>query len=101
LFCLRAVQYVVGDLNQIGSEKEATMQITTSWMEEGVEKGLRLGKEEMVLRLLQKRVGALPTATQRRVQRLSVSQLTELGDALLDFTGPDDLTNWLNRTTPE
>jgi hypothetical protein len=32
------------------------------------------------------------------MQSLSLAQLESLGEALLDFSQPDDLTNWLSRS---
>jgi hypothetical protein len=44
---------------------------------------------------LRRRVGE-PTADQRaQVERLSADELAALGEALLDFTGAEDLERWL------
>ena len=49
----------------------------------------------MVLRLLNRRVGALTPQLQERIQQLSTPQLEDLGEALLDFSAIADLENWL------
>jgi predicted transposase/invertase (TIGR01784 family) len=49
-----------------------------------------------VLRLLSRRVGTLPVNVEAQVQALDLLKLEALGEALLDFTGVDDLTNWLS-----
>jgi predicted transposase/invertase (TIGR01784 family) len=49
-----------------------------------------------VLRLLSRRVGTLPVNVEVQVQALNLLKLEALGEALLDFTGVDDLTNWLS-----
>ena len=49
----------------------------------------------MTLRLLNRRCGPLSEATTAQIQALPVNQLEALADALLDFTGPDDLATWL------
>ncbi|MCG9889943.1 MAG: DUF4351 domain-containing protein [Thermosynechococcaceae cyanobacterium MS004] len=49
----------------------------------------------LVLRLLTRRVGALPSTVEAQVQALELPQLEALGEALLDFAGLDGLTNWL------
>jgi predicted transposase YdaD len=73
-------------------EKEDVMEIVTSWMEEGLQKGQRV----LVLRQLRKRLGGLDEATEARIEAMSTEQLEELGEALLDFSGPDDLAGWLD-----
>ncbi len=49
----------------------------------------------MVLRQLNRRVGALTPQLQERIQQLSTPQLEDLGEALLDFNAIPDLENWL------
>jgi hypothetical protein len=49
----------------------------------------------VTLRLLNRRCGPLSEATTAQIQALPVNQLEALADALLDFTGPDDLATWL------
>jgi len=44
---------------------------------------------------LRKRLGGLDEATEARIEAMSTEQLEELGEALLDFSGPDDLAVWL------
>ena len=72
-------------------EKEDVMEIVTSWMEEGLQKGQRV----LVLRQLRKRLGALDERAESRIEALSAERLEELGEALLDFSSPDDLAIWL------
>lgn len=49
----------------------------------------------LIRRLLNRKVGALSDELQAQIQRLSVTQLEELGEALLDFDGLTDLAHWL------
>jgi hypothetical protein len=44
---------------------------------------------------LRKRLGALDEATAVRIEAFSTELLEDLGEALLDFSGPDDLAAWL------
>ena len=80
-------------------EKEDVMEIVTSWMEEGLEKGRKEGLEKgqrvLVLRQLRKRLGALDERAESHIEALSTERLEELGEALLDFSSPDDLAVWL------
>jgi len=65
----------------------------------GVAKGKAEGKAEgestVILRLLQRRCGPISAATTARIQALPLEKLEALAEALLDFSGPADLTAWL------
>ncbi len=41
--------------------------------------------------------GTVSPELQSQIQELSLAQLEDLGEALLDFTTQADLVNWLNR----
>jgi heme oxygenase len=45
---------------------------------------------------MKRRVGDLSGQVQDRIKSLPVEKLENLGDALLDFAGMEDLTAWLN-----
>lgn len=49
----------------------------------------------MILRQLNRRCGSLTTELQQQIQNLSVEQLEELGEELLDFTSIQNLITWL------
>jgi heme oxygenase len=70
------------------------MQITTSWEEKGIERGLQR-ERSLILRQLTRRVGQLPETILAQVNDLSVEQLEALGEALLDFVDLSDLQAWL------
>jgi Domain of unknown function (DUF4351) len=76
-------------------EQEDVMQIVTSWMEQGIERGIERGERSLILRQLNRRVGALDSVTENQVVNLSLAQLDLLGEALLDFSGMADLQDWL------
>jgi Domain of unknown function (DUF4351) len=63
--------------------------------QEGLQLGLYQGEKLLVLRQLSCRVGTLSPSVVSRVEALSLPQLEMLGEALLDFTGSDDLMTWL------
>ncbi|MGM3305900.1 DUF4351 domain-containing protein [Anabaena sp. WFMT] len=50
----------------------------------------------IVIRLLERRIGAFSQDLQVKINRLSVEDLENLGLALLDFTSVNDLVIWLN-----
>ena len=77
----------------IPEEKEQTLKIVTSWMEEGIEEG----ETRLVLRQLRRRFGTLTEAHEARIRSLNISQLEELADALLDFTQLTDVEAWFQQ----
>jgi predicted transposase YdaD len=62
-------------------------------LREGEEKGEQR-ERSLILRQLTRRVGELPQQWRDRVNRLSLEQLENLGEALLDFQGIGDLETW-------
>jgi enamine deaminase RidA (YjgF/YER057c/UK114 family) len=48
------------------------------------------------MRLLTRRLGEVTPQVQERIQNLSIAQLENLGEALLDFTNVTDLEAWLD-----
>jgi len=63
--------------------------------QEGKQEGIKEGKLELVVRLLERRVGEILPDIESRIRRLSIEQLENLGEAVLDFTSASDLTDWL------
>ena len=49
----------------------------------------------LILRQLVRRLGTIQPETENCIRQLGVEQLEELGDAVLDFNKPSDLTAWL------
>jgi hypothetical protein len=49
------------------------------------------------VRQLNRRLGAVEPQSLDRIRDLSLPQLEELGEALLDFSQVSDLTAWLDR----
>lgn len=68
-------------------------------LQQGLQKGLQQGKQEEALaytiRLLTRRIGTVPSELQEQIQELSISQLEELGEALLAFSNASDLVDYL------
>jgi predicted transposase/invertase (TIGR01784 family) len=73
------------------TQKEAIMQVTTSWEETGIEKGQR----SLLNLLLEQKFGQLTDALNDRISSLSPDKLSALAIALLNFGSIDDLSNWL------
>lgn len=66
-------------------------------IEEGLQQGLQQGKLTSAKKYLTKRLGTIPQNLQGSLDGLSIAQLEELEDQLLDFTQMADLENWLQQ----
>jgi hypothetical protein len=77
-------------------EKEAAMELMTSWEEKGLQQGLQR-EREFILRLLEQQVGTLSKRLQATLKRLPIEQLESLGEAAIHFNDPRDLTRWLRQ----
>jgi hypothetical protein len=68
-------------------------------IQEGEQRGEQRGRQEeglsLILRLLTRRIGSIAPTQETQIRSLSLTQLEDLGEALLDFTQPVDLENWL------
>ncbi len=67
-------------------------------LEQGLQQGLQR-EISLVLRQIKRRFGDLDSAIEVRIRSLSIDQLENLGEALLDFAQPDELLNWLDHNT--
>jgi predicted transposase/invertase (TIGR01784 family) len=65
------------------------------FLQEGRQEGRQEGERSLVLRLLARRIGEVTPEMRSQIQALSLTQLEALGEALLDFTKPDDLDEWM------
>ncbi len=79
------------------AERNAAVEITTSWHQAGRTEGMTQGKETLVVRQLRRRLGTVPAALTARLDTLNPDQLDDLGEALLDFATPADLEDWLTQ----
>ncbi|GAA6615599.1 Rpn family recombination-promoting nuclease/putative transposase [Scytonema sp. NUACC26] len=78
-------------------ETRVYREIKEQGREEGREQGREEGEKSLVLRQLARRVGELPQQVRQRVESLSLEQLENLGEALLDFTSMADLNAWFSQ----
>ena len=63
----------------------------------GRQEGEMIGEARMIMRLLNRRLGSVPTGVSAQIQQLTIPQLEELGEALLDLTSLADLEGWLSQ----
>ncbi|AKE65633.1 putative cytoplasmic protein [Microcystis aeruginosa NIES-2549] len=78
--------------------QEGVMQITTSWMRQGIEQGIEREKT-LILRQLKRKLGEINPALETKIMQLSIDDVEALGEALFDFSAVEDLINWLNTLT--
>jgi predicted transposase YdaD len=78
-------------------EEETRMPYITSVERLGIEQGMQRGEATLVLRLLNRRFGQVTTSVEKQIRQLSVKQLEDLGEALLDFENEADLLHWLSQ----
>lgn len=69
------------------------------WYQQILNEGRQQGKQEeavaMITRLLNRRFGSLSPELQKRLRGLTLEQLEELSEVLLDFTAIAQLETWL------
>ena len=65
--------------------------------ERAKQEGREEGEQRLVIRQLNRRLGEIDASLIERVQELSIEQLENLGEALLDFSSVADLSAWLNQ----
>ncbi len=61
-----------------------------------LQEGEERGERSLILRQLTRRIGELSPEMRSQIQALSLPQLEALGEALLDFTKPEDLDEWMD-----
>lgn len=87
---------------QVEAEKELMMILSQAYLEweqrteqKGRAEGEQVGEARLILRQLTHRLGQVSPEAEAQVRALSLPQLEALGEALLDFSMPDDLGDWL------
>ncbi|ARV61986.1 hypothetical protein BZZ01_28180 [Nostocales cyanobacterium HT-58-2] len=69
-------------------------------LQKGEERGKKKEALELILRQLTRRFGAIEPEIQQQIRSLSITQLEELAEALLDFSSSSDLVNYLANVSP-
>jgi len=89
--------FLLSDIKQTRVYQEAKQE----GRQEGRQEGERAGEARLVLRLLSKRFGKIDDRRVQVINSLTLEQLDDLGEALLDFGELADLDNWLGFTIGE
>jgi predicted transposase/invertase (TIGR01784 family) len=63
----------------------------------GRQEGLLAGEADLILRQLTRKYGTLTPEVNQQIKALTIAELGELGEALLDFMEMSDLKTWLGR----
>lgn len=61
------------------------------------EQAVQSGEQRLITRQLNRRIGEIDAFLVERIRELSIEQLENLGEALLDFSSISDLEAWLNQ----
>ncbi|MBD2772439.1 DUF4351 domain-containing protein [Iningainema tapete] len=69
-------------------------------LQKGEERGKKKEAQALILRLLTRRFAVIEPELEQRIRALSITQLEDLAEALLDFTSQTDLTNYLAAISP-
>lgn len=71
--------------------KEKTMVLSNPWIEEG-----SLNEaQRLTLRQLTRKIGDMSETLEGQIRRMPIENIEDLSEALLDFSQPVDLENWL------
>ena len=65
----------------------------------GEQRGKKQEALQLIMRLLNRRIGNVNSEIQQRINALSTTKLEDLGEALLDFSSQNDLTIWLDNNS--
>jgi predicted transposase/invertase (TIGR01784 family) len=89
--------FTIGDLKQTRVYQDAKQEGWQEGRQEGRQEGELQKAQSLVLRQLTRRLGKLDSRLTEAVEKLEISQLDDLAEALLDFTGVSDLEVWLKK----
>jgi len=81
-------------------DKELIMRLAPFYQRDK-QQARRDGEEHLILRQLNRRFGEIKSSLIEQIQLLSIEQLENLADALLDFSQVADLETWLKQQKPQ
>ena len=91
-FTLEQLMVVVN----ISTEELRHSRAAQELIEEGQADGRRAEAASITLRQLSRRCGSLDQGSRERLSSLTLQQLEQLAEDLLDFTVPGDLQTWFD-----
>ena len=87
--------FTMDDLKETRYFQDVRAEAKQEGIKEGLEEGLEKEKS-LVIRQLERKVANLAPELELKVRSLPLEVLEDLGEALLDFSGQEDLISWLN-----
>jgi predicted transposase YdaD len=87
--------FSISELKQTRVYRDAMNEGRVEGRIEGRVEGRTEEAQSLILRLLARRIGSLDRDTEFQIRSLSLSRLEDLGEALLEFSQPSDLIDWL------
>jgi predicted transposase YdaD len=91
----RAVQEILEE-GRLEGRQEGRLEGREEGRMEGLEAGRQQQAAALAVRQLSRRFGSLDQGTRERLSSLTLQQLEQLAEDLLDFTGPADLQAWFD-----
>jgi len=85
---------------EIMQESVIYQDILQKGLQQGEQRGVQKGEVAVILRLLARRLGNIQPEIEQQIRTLSITQLEELAEALLDFSSQSDLVNYLVNISP-
>lgn len=70
-------------------------EILEEGLERGIQQGIQQGEFTIVVKILTRKLGTLPSQITHQIAEFSLDKLNELTDALLEFQDLADLYQWL------
>lgn len=80
---------------EIMQESVIYQDILQKGLQQGEERGKKQEALQLIMRLLTRRVSAIEPEIEQQIRTLSIIQLEDLAEALLDFSNQNDLVNYL------
>jgi predicted transposase YdaD len=65
----------------------------------GEARGEAKGEARVIMRQLNRRLGSVPVTVSDQIHQLTIPQLEDLGEALLDFVSLADVEGWLSQNS--
>ncbi|RCJ24627.1 hypothetical protein A6S26_18720 [Nostoc sp. ATCC 43529] len=95
---LKYNQDLIRQMFREGMMRESVIyqEILKEGEQQGEQRGRKAEGQLLIVRLLTRRVGELSQEVLERIETLSLEQLENLGEALLDFQAMADLETWFN-----
>lgn len=82
-----------------GAVERALEGARAQLMQEGMQAGIKAGQRALILRLLERRIGAVNPDVVSRIGELSVEQLESLVEEVVGFSSLSDLMAWLEQNS--